>query len=134
MQNIMRIIMALFMIYAGYTHLTIYRIEFQALVPEWVGLEKDFVVVSSGIVEILLGLAFLFWQKRRKQIGWALAIFLILVFFGNVNQYLREIDAFGLTTDRVRLIRLWFQPILVVWALWSSGNLSRSFEAQKPNY
>ena len=130
MQHILRILLALFMIYAGYTHLTIYRAEFQALVPDWLSLDKDFVVLSSGIVEIILGLAFLFWENRRKQIGWALAIFLILIFLGNVNQYFREIDAFGLTTDRARLIRLVFQPILVIWALWSSGSLDKSNEAK----
>jgi len=113
------------MIYAGYTHLTIYRVEFQALVPDWFALDKDFVVVSSGLVEIALGLAFLFWENRRKQIGWALAIFFLLVFLGNINQYFKGIDAFGLTTDRVRLIRLFFQPIIVIWALWSSGSLDK---------
>ena len=30
-------------------------------------------------------------------------------------------DAFGLDSDTSRLIRLFFQPVLVVWALWSTG-------------
>jgi len=121
-QKIFRILLALFMIYAGFSHLTFNRIEFQAQVPDWVPLSKDLVVILSGIVEMALGLALLFWKKQRAVIGWALAIFFILVFPGNVAQYLDGKDAFGaLNSDRARLIRLFFQPVLIAWAIWSSG-------------
>ncbi|MBZ9629429.1 DoxX family membrane protein [Salegentibacter sp. LM13S] len=122
-QNIFRILLALFMIYAGFSHLTFNRVDFQAQFPDWVPLSKDLVVVLSGIVEMALGLALLFWKKQRVVIGWALAIFFILVFPGNVAQYLDGKDAFGaLDSDRARLIRLFFQPVLIAWALWSSGS------------
>lgn len=121
-QNIFRILLALFMTYAGFSHLTFNRIEFQAQVPDWLPLSKDLVVILSGIVEMALGLALLFWKKQRATIGWALAIFFVLVFPGNVAQYLEGKDAFGaLDSDRARLIRLFFQPVLIAWALWSSG-------------
>ena len=121
-QNIFRILLALFMTYAGFSHLTFNRIEFQAQVPDWLPLSKDLVVILSGIVEMALGLALLFWKKQRAAIGWALAIFFVLVFPGNVAQYLDGKDAFGaLNSDRARLIRLFFQPVLIAWALWSSG-------------
>ncbi|SKB30002.1 Uncharacterized membrane protein [Salegentibacter holothuriorum] len=121
-QNIFRILLALFMIYAGFSHLTFNRIDFQAQVPDWVPLSKDLVVVLSGIVEMALGLALLFWKKQRVVIGWALAVFFILIFPGNVAQYLDGKDAFGaLNSDRARLIRLFFQPVLIAWALWASG-------------
>jgi len=121
-QNIFRILLALFLVFAGCSHLTFYRIDFQAQVPDWVPVSKNFVVVVSGVVEIALGLILLFWKKQRINIGWALAIFFVLVFPGNVAQYLGEKDAFGtLNTDRSRLIRLFFQPVLIAWALWSSG-------------
>ena len=121
-QNIFRILLALFMTYAGFSHLTFNRIEFQAQVPDWLPLSKDLVVILSGIVEMALGLALLFWKKQRAVIGWALAIFFILVFPGNVAQYLDGKDAFGaLNSDRARLIRLFFQPVLIAWAIWSSG-------------
>ncbi|OEY73649.1 DoxX family protein [Salegentibacter salarius] len=121
-QNIFRILLALFMTYAGFSHLTFNRIEFQAQVPDWLPLSKDLVVILSGIVEMALGLALLFWKKQRATIGWALAIFFVLVFPGNVAQYLDGKDAFGaLDSDRARLIRLFFQPVLIAWALWSSG-------------
>ncbi|GAB3333408.1 membrane protein [Marivirga atlantica] len=121
-QNIFRILLALFMIYAGVSHLSFNRVDFQAQVPDWVPLEKDLVVILSGIVEIILGSALLLWKQQRVYAGWALAIFFILIFPGNISQYLDGEDAFGaLNSDSARLIRLFFQPVLVVWALWSSG-------------
>jgi uncharacterized membrane protein len=121
-QNIFRILLALFMVYAGISHLTFNRIDFQAQVPDWVPLSKDLVVILSGVVEVALGLISLFWKKQRVTSGWALAIFFILVFPGNVAQYLDGKDAFGaLNSDTARLIRLLFQPVLIAWALWSSG-------------
>ena len=121
-QNIFRVLLAVFMIYAGLSHLSFNRIEFQTQVPDWVPMSKDLVVILSGIVEMILGLALLFWKKKRAKIGWALAIFFVLIFPGNLAQYLYGKDSFGaLDSDRARLIRLFFQPILIIWALWSSG-------------
>jgi len=122
-QNIFRVLLALFMIYAGFSHLTFNRIDFQAQVPDWVPLSKDLVVILSGLVEMVLGLTLLLWKKQLTNIGWALALFFILVFPGNVSQYLEGRDAFGaLNSDRARLIRLVFQPVLIAWALWSAGS------------
>ena len=121
LQKIFRILLAVFMIYAGFSHLTFNRIEFQSQVPDWVPLSKDLVVILSGIVEMILGLALLFWKKQRVNIGWLLALFFVLIFPGNVAQYLDGKDGFILDTDRARLIRLFFQPVLIAWALWSSG-------------
>jgi uncharacterized membrane protein len=82
-------------------------------------IKQNLVVVLSGIVEMALGLTLLLW-KSKVNIGLALAIFYILVFPGNVAQYLDEKDAFGaLNSDSARLIRLFFQPVLIAWALWS---------------
>jgi uncharacterized membrane protein len=121
-QNIFRILLAIFMIYAGFSHLTFSRIDFQAQVPDWVPLSKDLVVILSGIVEMLLGLGLAFWKKERVRLGWALAIFFVLVFPGNVAQYLNGKDAFGLDSESARLIRLFFQPVLIVWVLWATGS------------
>jgi len=121
-QNIFRVLLAVFMIYAGLSHLSFNRIEFQTQVPDWVPMSKDLVLILSGIVEMILGLALLFWKNERAKIGWALAIFFVLIFPGNLAQYLDGKDSFGaLDSDRARLIRLFFQPILIIWALWSSG-------------
>ena len=122
LQNTFRIILAVAMIYAGTSHLSFNRIDFQAQVPDWVPLSKDLVVILSGIVEIGLGLGLALWKMRRQQFGWALALFFVLIFPGNISQYLNDTDAFGvLNSDGARLRRLFFQPVLILWALWSSG-------------
>lgn len=121
-QNIFRILLAVFMVYAGLSHLTFNRLEFQAQVPDWVLLNKDIVVIISGLVEMILGLGLLFWQNQRSNFGWALAIFFVLIFPGNIAQYMNGTDAFGiLDSDGARFRRLFFQPVLIAWALWSSG-------------
>ena len=114
-----------FLLSAGISHLDSNRTEFLAQVPTWLPLDADFVVVASGIVEITLGTLLittvLVFKRYRKQVGLITGIFFILIFPGNINQYVNQIDAFGLDTDAKRLIRLFFQPPLVIWALWSSG-------------
>ena len=107
------------LIYTGILHLTSSRLEFQAQVPPWVPFSADFVVLASGVVEILLGLA-LASLRRRKEVGIATALFFIAIFPGNISQYVNKVDAFGLDSDQARLIRLFFQPLLVIWALWST--------------
>jgi uncharacterized membrane protein len=110
------------MIYAGVSHLSFNRIDFQAQVPDWLPMSKDLVVILSGIVEITLGLGLAFWKNKRAEFGWALALFFVLVFPGNIAQYLDGKDAFGvLDSDGARFRRLFFQPVLIAWALWSSG-------------
>jgi uncharacterized membrane protein len=123
LQNFLRILLGALMVLAGIAHLTFERSGFQAQVPNWVPFSKDLIVILSGVVEIGLGLSMIFWKKKRIQIGIALAIFYILVFPGNIAQYVNHTSAFSLTTDRARLIRLFFQPVLIIWALWSTGAL-----------
>ena len=113
------------LIYAGITHLTTNRTEFQAQVPTWVPFPADFVVLASGVVEISLGIALASLQYRR-QVGWITAAFFIAIFPGNISQYVNGIDAFGLDTDQARLTRLFFQPLLVLWALWATGVFVRN--------
>jgi len=123
-RNAGQILLGAALIYAGITHLTTSRIEFQAQVPTWVPLSADFVVLASGVVEICLGVALTSLQYRR-YVGWITAAFFIAIFPGNISQYVNGIDAFGLDTDQARLIRLFFQPLLVLWALWATGIFPR---------
>ena len=107
------------LIYTGILHLTTSRLEFQAQVPPWVPFSPDFIVLASGVVEMLLGIA-LAGLRRRKEVGILTALFFIAIFPGNISQYVNKVDAFGLDSDQTRLIRLFFQPLLVIWALWST--------------
>jgi uncharacterized membrane protein len=122
LRNMGQVILGIALTYAGTTHLTSSRQEFRAQVPTWLPLDADFVVIASGIVEIILGLALLILWRYRSQVGLIVAIFFILIFPGNINQYVNGIDAFGLDTDQARLTRLFFQPVLVAWALWSTSS------------
>jgi uncharacterized membrane protein len=118
-RKVPQLLLGIVLIYAGILHLTTRRLEFQAQVPNWVPFSADFVVLASGVVEICLGIALVSLQYRR-YIGLATAVFFIAIFPGNISQYVNGIDAFGLDTDQARLIRLFFQPLLVIWALWAT--------------
>lgn len=117
----MKNILGFAMVMAGTGHLTFARLEFQAQVPNWVPMDKDLVVLLSGVAEIAVGLSLIFWNRYRREIGMGLAVFYVLVFPGNIAQYMNRYDAFGLDSDNLRLMRLFFQPVLILWALWSTG-------------
>lgn len=121
LRNATQLLLGAALAYAGIGHLTTNRLEFQAQVPTLLKDYADFVVLASGAVEILLGAGLLALWKYRVQIGWLVALFFTAIFWGNISQYVNGIDAFGLNSDRARLIRLLFQPLLVIWALWSTG-------------
>ena len=123
-KTLFQLLLGAFLLSAGTSHLGSNRTEFLAQVPTWLPLDPDFVVIASGLVEITLGALLiataLIFKKYRSVVGLMAAAFFILIFPGNINQYVNQIDAFGLDNDTKRLIRLFFQPPLVVWALWSS--------------
>ena len=119
-RDVARWVLASAMIFAGLSHLFWARKDFQAQVPDWVPLDKDGVVMASGGVEIALGANLALADRDRARTGQVLALFFLAVFPGNLAQYLGRRDAFGLDTDRKRLIRLFFQPVLIGWALWST--------------
>ena len=122
-KNVARIALGIALIYAGVGHFTFSRQEFQAQVPTWLPLSPDFVVLASGFVEIALGLSLVFLIKYKRQVGLLTALFFIAIFPGNISQYVNGIDAFGLDTDQARLTRLFFQPVLVLWAFWATDAL-----------
>ena len=109
------------MVFAGVTHLTTQREEFQAQVPEWFPVDDDLTVLGSGVVEIGLGAGLALLPKRKRLFGGLLAAFFVAIFPGNIGQYVEGTDAFGLDTDTKRLVRLFFQPVLVLWALLAGG-------------
>lgn len=124
MKTTARWALAAAMAFAGLSHLLWARRGFQAQVPdlvtEMLPIDEDGVVVASGVVEVMLGTALVALPKSRRRVGAILAAFFVAVFPGNVDQWLKRRSAFGLDTDRRRLVRLFFQPVLVAWALWST--------------
>jgi len=120
MRTLARLALGLFLVTAGVGHLTTQRKPFQAQVPDWVPLDKDTVVVASGVVEIALGSGLIVLHKQKTAMGRLAALFFVAIFPGNISQFVTKTSAFGLDTDRKRAIRLLFQPLLVAWALLST--------------
>lgn len=120
-RTLARWLLGAFLVFAGVGHLTFARQSFVAQVPQWLPLPIDLVVVASGVVEIALGLSLIVLARHRVVVGWIAAVFFLAVFPGNIEQFVRGTDAFGLDSDLARGIRLVFQPLLILWALWSTG-------------
>jgi uncharacterized membrane protein len=120
-RSVARVILGGALIIAGLGHLTFARNDFQAQVPDWVGIDKNVVVILSGLVEIALGSALIVVRQRRSLVGLIVGVFFIAVFAGNISQFIDGHAAFGLNSDSDRRNRLFFQPVLVAWAWWSTN-------------
>jgi len=118
------------LVFAGIGHLSFSRVAFQAQVPTWLPMDPDLVVILSGLVEIALGLALIILGRYKKYVGLVTALFFVAIFPGNISQFLTETDAFGLNSNEARLTRLFFQPLLVLWALYA-GDVFRGFSRTK---
>jgi uncharacterized membrane protein len=114
-------ILGLALIFTGVGHMTTRRLEFQAQVPTQLKQWANEVVLISGVVEIALGIALLVLWKYRVLVGWTVALFFVAIFWGNISQFVNGVDAFGLDSGAERFVRLLFQPLLVAWALLSTG-------------
>lgn len=121
-KKLFRRLLGCLLLTTGTGHLSFAREAFQAQVPNWVPVSKHLTVILSGIVEIALGLGLVAMVKYKVGLGRLAALFFALVFPGNIAQYLNRRDAFGLNSDTARLIRLFFQPVFIAWALWSTAS------------
>ena len=119
LRAVLRWVLAAFMLVAGVGHL-VATDSFLGQVPTWLP-QRTLIVWVSGVVEIGFALALVLLPTRRRQVGWALAAFFLLIFPGNLYQAIAGTGAFGLDTPAARWARLAFQPVLIVWALWSTG-------------
>lgn len=124
-----RFLLAALLVFSGLSHLLWARKGYRVAVPDWVvdiaPIDKDAVVVASGAVEVLLGAALIGLPHERHRIGATIAAFFVAVFPGNVHQWRSGQSAPLLRTDRARFTRLFLQPVLVAWALWSTSGERR---------
>jgi len=123
-QTAFRLLLGVALTFAGVSHLSWSRSEFLAQVPDWLPVDADLVVVFSGIIEVLIGTALLVTAKYRVVVGLVAAAFFVAIFPGNIAQLIDGTDAFGLNSTTSRAVRLLFQPVLIGWALWSTGTWS----------
>ena len=98
---------------------------FRVVVPDWATrltrLNKDTIVIASGAAEVALAAGLLALPKERRRIGWATAAFFVAVMPGNIHQWRTRRSTPGLDTDARRFGRLFLQPLLLLWALWSTS-------------
>jgi len=116
LRSVSRVLLGLVLILAGASHLLVPE-PFLAQVPPWLPWPTPIIVVS-GLIEIGLGLALVVVKERRQWVGWLTIAFFVVIFPGNLSQWLTQTDGFGLDTDTERLVRLFFQPVLMAWAWW----------------
>jgi len=123
-RSVARGALAVLLVGAGVSHVTWGRRGYRIVVPGWatrlLRTDKDAIVVASGAVEVVLGVALVALPKERRRIGAAIAAFFVAVFPGNVHQWRTGRAAPGLNTDRSRFLRLFLQVPLVAWAWWST--------------
>ena len=119
MRDLGRWLLAAFLTIAGIGHF-LAADTFRAQVPSWMPYPEA-VIAVSGVIELAFAAALVFTRERRALVGWLLAAFFVIIFPGNISQFVTGTDAFGLDSDAARAVRLLFQPVLVVWALWCTG-------------
>jgi uncharacterized membrane protein len=112
-----RYLLAAFLFVAGTSHFASAE-AFLAQVPAWMPWPEA-VVAVSGAIELALAVSLV--AVPRPVLGWVVAAFFVVVFPGNIAQFAEGNDGFGLDTDLARFVRLLFQPLLVLWALWCTG-------------
>ncbi|MEV7608961.1 hypothetical protein AB0N61_05725 [Microbacterium sp. NPDC089320] len=126
-RSLARWILALALGAIGIVHFVSTR-GFRVVVPDWATrltrLDKDAIVIASGAAEVALAAGLLLLPKERRRLGVATAAFFVAVFPGNVHQWRTHRSTPGLDTEARRFGRLFLQPLLVIWALWSTAEPS----------
>ena len=114
LEAIPRVIYSLFFIFAGITHFSNPSI-YDALVPSYLP-EPRLMHSLAGISEIVLGLSLL--TKWKSQGALFLAIFLVIVYLGNLHMWLNNIPFLGskLSTNG-HILRLIVQVVMILYSL-----------------
>jgi uncharacterized membrane protein len=119
--NILKIVIALFMIYAGIQHF-LKPAFFMPFVPEFLPL-KTTIIYASGVAEILVGVLLLI--KKYAKIG-AIGILVLLFLFLPIHIWdvFSETPAIG--SQKAALIRLPIQFLLIfiVWKIKNSVSIN----------
>ncbi len=115
--TVLKIVIALFMIYAGIQHF-VKPFIFIPFVPEFLPLKLS-IVYASGVVEILVG--FLLLIKKYAKIG-AIGILILLVLFLPIHIWDVFSESPAIGSKQAAFIRLPIQFVLIfiVWKIKNS--------------
>ncbi|WP_280771808.1 DoxX family protein [Salipaludibacillus daqingensis] len=110
--------MAVFLVFFGTSHFFLQE-ELVAMVPDFLPYPV-FIVYLTGIIEIVLAAGLIIPGTRRWS-GILLAIYFVAVFPANVIKAMSDIEIGGtFNSPAMSWVRLLFQPIFIVWALYCS--------------
>ena len=109
-------ILGLFFVNVGIAHFT--NTEwFEPIVPEVLG-DPTFWVQITGIMEIALGLGLIIPLTRRYS-SLFMALFLVTVYWANLNMWINDIPLDNNTFAPIwHILRLLGQLVMIVMALW----------------
>ena len=119
--NILKIVIALFMIYAGIQHF-LKPAFFMPFVPEFLPL-KTTIIYASGVAEILVGVLLLI--KKYAKIG-AIGILVLLFLFLPIHIWdvFSETPAIGSQKAALIRIPIQFLLIFIVWKIKNSVSIN----------
>ena len=114
-QDIIRLLFSTFFIYVGVTHF-INPAVYDALVPTYLP-NPRFLHLLAGAVEIILGISLL---TRWRSVGaLLLAIFLVIVYLGNLHMWINDVPFMGNTlSTNGHIIRLIAQIAMISYSIY----------------
>ena len=109
-------VLGLFFVNVGIAHFTDTK-WFEPIVPEVLG-DPTFWVLITGIMEIGLGLGLVIPMTRRYS-AMLMAMFLVAVYWANLNMWINDIPIDDNTFEPIwHILRLIGQLLMITVALW----------------
>lgn len=110
--------MVIFLVFFGLSHFY-KQDELILMLPDFIPF-PEFIIFITGIIEITLAVGLLFPTTRRLS-GILIAVYFIAVLPANIYKAVNTVEISGtLSNDTVAWLRIFFQPIFIVWALYCS--------------
>jgi len=122
-QHVSSLILGIFFINVGIGHFLDPE-WFEPIVPAIFG-DPTFWVLITGAMEILLGVG-LIVPWTRKYSGLLMALFLVAVYWANLNMWVNNVPLEGKTYEnKWHVLRLMAQLLMIAVALWVGNWLER---------
>lgn len=128
-KHILSIILGIFFINVGIGHF-IEPEWFEPIVPAILG-DPTFWVLLTGAMEIALGIGIIIPQTRKYS-GLLMTLFLIVVYWANLNMWVNDVPLEGKTFATIwHILRLLAQFVMIIVALWVGGWISRKEQSSE---